>query len=79
MPRKQEMELSKDDKFWVTGAMTISIGAYETMKLEAGFSQTLLEGEDPIEMINKNSRILENTIIARMEKMRIVIKNNKEK
>lgn len=44
------MENNDQDKVWVTVSMTINTGNFENIKIEAGESKTIQEGEDPAEL-----------------------------
>jgi hypothetical protein len=65
MERKNEVIKNNEDKVWYTINHTINLGNYENIKIEAGLSQTLLEGEDPYKLINKISDKLISQIIQK--------------
>lgn len=66
----QENELVNDgDKVWITISRNVNLGNYESYKLDAGFSRTIQDGEDPMELlaeaeaelsvfVNKKARVL---------------------
>lgn len=42
---------NKEDKVWVTIDRTINLGNYENLKISAGLSRTIQEGENPDELL----------------------------
>lgn len=76
---KQDNELVNDgDKVWVTISRTVQVGNYEPYRLEAGYSQTLKNDENPMEKIaeieeelsefvNKKARIKKKKRVRRQQ------------
>ena len=44
-------KVNTGDKVWVTISRSVQLQPYETYRLEAGFSRTIKEGEDPMDLI----------------------------
>lgn len=40
-------EQSAEDKVWASAEITVNLGNYENVKIMAGYSKTLVPGEDP--------------------------------
>lgn len=47
-----------EDKIWVTITRKVNLGNYESAEIQAGYSQTIKEGEDPLELIKEAERKL---------------------
>jgi hypothetical protein len=66
----------KDDKIWVTASYTMNLGNYESLKIEAGFSQTRRVGEEPYKTIGIRTKNLLNKIIEKGNEVRQTLKDN---
>lgn len=42
-----------NDKVWVTITRTVNTGNYENIKIEAGYSKTYSDKDDPIEIMDE--------------------------
>jgi hypothetical protein len=58
------MEESKNDKVWVTISRTINLGNYENVKIDCGMSQTINEGEAPINLIENIQNELSANLLS---------------
>lgn len=54
------------DRVWVTVTSTVSTGAYETAKIEIGYSKTYSAKEDPLDVIGEMSDDLEALLVDRI-------------
>lgn len=62
---KERGDLTNDgDKFWITVSKTVNLDDYESAKIEAGYSQTIKDGENPIELLEEAEREL-TTFVAK--------------
>lgn len=56
--------ITGDDKIWVTASLTLSIGEFESVKVESGLSKTLVKGQDPLELISETQEELGDVLVG---------------
>jgi len=66
---------NEEDRVWVTVSRTVNLGNYESHKIEAGYSQSIKEDEEPMELIQK----AEAELTPFVQKRSIIVKNKKRK
>lgn len=54
------------NRVWVTVTSTVSTGAYETARIELGYSKTYSSKEDPLDVIGEMSDDLEALVVDRI-------------
>lgn len=64
------MESNDDQKIWVTISETINTGNYNSIKVEAGFSRTYKDKENPIQLIEKGMTDLEGIVKEKAKRIR---------
>jgi len=69
------MSKEKKQKLWITISETINTGNYNSVKIEAGYSKSYEEPQDPIKMIAEGTDELLATIQKKAKKIR---KKNKK-
>lgn len=63
---RQREDLTNDgDKIWITISKTVNLDDYESAKIEAGFSQTIKDGENPMELLETAEKDLELFVAKR--------------
>ena len=62
-------EKNEQPKIWIGVSETINTGAYESVKIEAGYSRTY-EKEDPIELIDSGVDELRKAIKKKAKQIR---------
>jgi len=60
----------EEDKVWVTIERTVNLGNYESYKLQAGVSQTIKEGEDPMDLLTELEDSLNIFVVKETNKMK---------
>lgn len=61
------------DQVWVTVNYTVNIGNYENIKVEAGTSRTINEGEDPVTLRKELTKKLLEEVIESGESVRPIM------
>lgn len=61
---------NEEPKIWVTVAETINTGPYESVKVEAGFSKTYSEKDDPLELLDSEIDKVRNIVKKKANKIR---------
>lgn len=67
---KNEDALVTDNKTWVTVAYNCNLGHYESYRIEAGYSQSLKDGDNPIQVIRDMEQRITRAVIKKVEDMR---------
>lgn len=63
---RQKGDLTNDgDKIWITISKTVNLDDYEHAKIEAGFSKTIKDGEDPMVLLEAAEKDLELFVARR--------------
>jgi hypothetical protein len=70
MADKKEEIKSEENKVWVTISHTVNLGNYESYKFDAGYSQTLLRDEDPIEKMDKMQEELRLFVLEKAQRVK---------
>jgi len=61
---------NNEDKAWVTLSQIVNLGDYENVKIEVGYSQTIKDGENPIEKIKAMEDELEDFLVRKVEEIK---------
>lgn len=64
-----------EDKIWVTVTRKVNLGNYESAEVQAGYSKTVGEGENPLELIQE----AEKELTPFVNKKSVRIKKRKRK
>lgn len=77
---KEKGNLTNDgDKIWITVSKTVNLDDYENARIEAGYSLTIKNGENPMELLEeaekeltvfvaKRARIFQNKELRRKDR-----------
>ena len=57
------------DKAWVTLSQVINLGNYENLRIEVGYSKTIKQGDNPIELVRAIEEDLEDLLIEKVEQI----------
>lgn len=68
---------NKEDKCWVTISYTINLGNYESLKVESGYSETVVEGIDKIKLIEEMQENIAETVISEGKILRKQLKKKR--
>ena len=57
------------DKAWVTLAQVVNLGNYENIRIEVGYSRTIKNGVDPMELVREMEEELEDFLARKVHKI----------
>jgi hypothetical protein len=60
---------NEPDKVWVTISHTVNLGNFESYKVEAGYSKTIID-EEPLDMINEMHHELRAVVIEKAQRVK---------
>ena len=58
-----------EDKVWVNITRTIALAQFENIKYEVGYSRTIKQGDNPMEMISEMETELEENLSAKVDEI----------
>lgn len=64
------MDTNGKNKVWCTIVHKINLGNYESFTIEAGYSQTAQEGEDPIELISEMEEGITDFVLEKANRLK---------
>jgi len=65
-----EVVEATEDKVWVTVTHTKSLQQYENIKIDAGYSRTIKEGEDPLDLIREMQDELSDIVLIKAQEIK---------
>jgi len=69
------MNLNDENKVWVTVTTTLSIGEYQSVKVESGLSQTIGKNENPMDLLAELQNEVGDSVTDAALKLRKQFKN----
>jgi hypothetical protein len=69
---------NEEDKVWITISRTINLGNYESIKIDAGMSQTIQKGFDPDELLLEVSQSVFEIVVSESNRQKKLIKKKKK-
>lgn len=78
MAKKTEDLLeNKDEKCWVTISYNVNLGDYENIKIESGYSQTIMN-RYPIDLLEDMQDTVANIVIEKAKSLKKLLKNKRK-
>jgi len=65
---------NEEDKVWVNVTRTINLGNFNNIKYEVGYSKTIKQGDDPLELIVEMENELEDNLSVKVDEIENVDK-----
>jgi len=66
------MKENTEDKVWITVTRKVNLGNYESAEIQAGFSQSIKDEQDPLELIREGEKKLISNVNKKSEGMKHV-------
>jgi hypothetical protein len=68
------LEEIKENKVWVTFSYNVNLGNYENIKIESGYSQTVKENEDPLNLLEEMQDNISSVVIGAAKNLKKQLK-----
>jgi hypothetical protein len=70
---------NENDKAWCTLSQVVNLGNFENVRVEVGYSKTIKDGDDPIEVVRAIEEDLEDFLVSKIEQIKGVDKPVKKR